>query len=299
MNRFSAAAAILICLLLVAARPATAQTDQCFPWQELRDGRCVAKPSEAPQPPTLAATPPAPAASDPCPTGSRSLSGQCACPTDTHYDRPSNACVADATPAAPPSPQLAAPAPPAPPAPPPPPVTNQVVTCEGGRVTNGGCACPAGFHVMPILGVVAGGICVKTDAENCLGGELTVGGVCQCNGQVRMFGDIYLLEFVKGKCIPKHCPVQTVLKDGKCMTTSAVTPAPELQGTSKSTPLKEANTEPKDKEPSKDADDDDDHRHRCGHGMVRNRSGECVAVRRRSGGESVAKQYYRMYLGGN
>ena len=166
--------------------------------------------------------------------------------------------------------------------------------CDGGSVINGGCACPAGFHVMAINGVAVGGRCVRTDAENCLGGELTVSGVCQCNGQVRMSGEVYLLEFVKGKCIPKRCPVQTVLKDGKCLTTSAITPEPEATG--KLPPAKEASKEPKDKE-AKDADDDEDHRRHCGRGMVRNRAGECVAARRRVPSSAFARQYFRMYQG--
>ena len=153
---------------------------------------------------------------------------------------------------------------------------------------------------MPINGV-AGGRCVRTDAENCLGGELTVSGTCQCNGQVRMSGDVYLLEFVRGKCLPKRCPVQTVLKDGKCIT-AALTPASEPEETSKLPPVKEANTEPKDKEKLKDKDtpkdaDDEEPRHHCGRGMVRNRAGECVAVRRRPNGEAAARQYLRLYQG--
>jgi hypothetical protein len=162
-------------------------------------------------------------------------------------------------------------------------------------VLGGSCTCPAGFHVMAISGVAAGGRCVKTDAENCLGGELTVSGVCQCNGQVRMSGDVYLLEFVKGKCIPKRCPVQTVLKDGKCLTTSEVTPAPEPELTGKLPPAKQAKTE--DKDAPKDSDEDD-HRHHCGHGLVRNHAGDCVAARRRApSSETTARRYFRMYEG--
>ncbi len=159
---------------------------------------------------------------------------------------------------------------------------------------SGGCACPGGFHVIPIVGVAAGGRCVKTDAENCLGGELTVGGICQCNGQVRMSGDIYLLEFVKGKCIPKHCPVQTVLKDGKCLATSSITPTPEPEETGKVAPVKDAKKEAAE---TKDSGDEEEHRHRCGHGMVHNRAGECVAVRRRMPISAFERQYFRMYQG--
>jgi hypothetical protein len=291
MNRFSAAAAILVYLFLIAPRPATAQSDQqsqCFPWQELRDGRCVAKPSQALPPPAL--PPASPAVSDQCRAESRNLSAQCTCPANTHFDGPSGTCVADAIPPAPPPPPPFAPAALAPPLPPPapPPAANQVVVCDGGNAINGSCACPAGFHVMPIVGAAAGGRCVRTDAENCLGGELTVSGICQCNGQVRMSGDVYLLEFAKGKCIPKRCPVQTVLQDGKCLTTSAITP----DETAKVPPVKEAKKEPSE------TNDSDDERHRCGRGMVHNRSGECVAARRRApSGAALAKQYFRMYQG--
>jgi hypothetical protein len=292
MNRFSAAAAISFLLFLIAPQAATAQTDQgCFPWQELRDGRCVAKPSQAPSPPSLASTPPEPVVPDQCPSGSRGLSPQCACPVNTHFDRPSGTCIADA--GAPPPVPLAAPAPPAPPVPPLlQPEPSQVAVCDGGNVINGSCACPAGFRVMPVNGVAVGGRCVRTDAENCLGGEMTVSGTCQCNGQVRMSGDIYLLEFVKGKCIPKRCPVQTVLKDGKCIA-AALTPAGEPEEAGKAAPAKEASTESKDKNA-----DDEEHHHRCGRGMVRTHSGECVAVRRRApNGEAAAREYYRMYHG--
>jgi hypothetical protein len=301
MNRFSAAAAILIYLFLIAAPPATAQSDpQCFPWQELRDGRCVAKPSQLPPPPLA----PPPAVSDQCPTGSRSLSGPCTCPPSTHLE--GGACVADALPPPPPSTALAPPPPPtvapplppvavAPPLPPPPlppplPQANQTVACDGGKTINGACACPAGFHVMPINGVAAGGACVKTDAENCLGGELTVSGTCQCNGQVRMSGDVYLLEFVKGKCLPKRCPVQTVFRDGKCITTSALTPEPATTGSPG--PTLQASKEPD----AKNSDDEEEHR-RCGRGMVRSRSGACVAARRRTNNTAAFQQYFRAYQG--
>jgi hypothetical protein len=305
MNRFSAAAAILIYLFLIAAPPATAQSDpQCFPWQELRDGRCVAKPSQLPPPPLA----PPPTVSDQCPTGSRSLSGPCTCPPNTHLE--GGACVADALPPAPPPPStalapqppavapplppvaVAPPPPPLPPLlPPPPPQTSQTAACDGGKTINGACACPAGFHVMPINGVALGGRCVKTDAENCLGGELTVSGTCQCNGQVRMSGDVYLLEFVKGKCLPKRCPVQTVFKDGKCITTSAVSPEPATTGSPG--PTLQASKEP---DAPKNSEDEEERR-RCGRGMVRSRSGACVAARRRTNSTAAFQQYYRMYQG--
>jgi hypothetical protein len=79
------------------------------------------------------------------------------------------------------------------------------------------CVCPAGFSLRPAGDGAAGGTCVETNAENCLGGELTVSGICQCNAQVVMSGETYELEFVRGKCLPKRCPVLTIAKDGKCV----------------------------------------------------------------------------------
>ena len=48
------------------------------------------------------------------------------------------------------------------------------VVCEGGTVSNGLCLCPAGFNVMPTSANANGGTCVRTNAENCQGGEMTV-----------------------------------------------------------------------------------------------------------------------------
>jgi len=97
------------------------------------------------------------------------------------------------------------------------------VICNGGTVTNRACTCPSGYRVMASDNE-AGGTCVRSNAENCLGGELTVGGKCLCHRQVTMSGEIYLLEYARGKCLPMRCPV-TELKDGKCTT------SPTLQST--------------------------------------------------------------------
>jgi len=129
----------------------------------------------------------------------------------------------------------------------------------------------------------AGGTCVRTNAENCLGGELTVTGSCLCNGQVVMSGETYLLEYTGGKCVPKRCPVETLLKDGKCIATSAASPspAPEERGTPAA---------------AKEASEAEEHHHRCRHGMVRTRAG-CVAAWRRPPviyGNGFGR-YYRTY----
>src|SRR5215470_5590849 len=111
MTRISATAAILIGLVLMTSHPVAAQSDQdaqCFPWQEYKAGRCVAKPSQAPPP--MPEPSPAPAAIGPCDGGTRSLSGQCSCPVNTHLDS-SGHCVADAAPMPPPLPPVASPAP--------------------------------------------------------------------------------------------------------------------------------------------------------------------------------------------
>jgi hypothetical protein len=284
MTRFSAAAVILSWLAFFSSFPAMAQSDpsQCFPWQEFKGGSCVAKPSQAPPP--LPA--PAPAAADPCFDGKRSLSGQCNCPINTHLE--AGRCTADA------SIPAAAPAAVSPPLPPPlPPPTRKAdepLLCDGGSASAGRCVCPSGYVVMPPRGGGSGGTCVRTDAANCQGGELTVSGACMCNGQVIMSGETYLLEYTNGKCVPKRCPVSTEMRDGKCISVSAVTPAPEP----------ESKTKPKD---SKEGAEDDEHHRGCGRGMVRTHSGGCVIARRRLPAIPAPPgfgQYYRTYqLPGN
>jgi hypothetical protein len=78
-------------------------------------------------------------------------------------------------------------------------------------------------------------------AENCLGGELTADGKCLCTGQVVMSGETYLLEYSRGKCLPRQCPVGTLPRDGKCVATSAGSPAPgaEPSGGERPAPPKE------------------------------------------------------------
>ncbi|WP_156927978.1 hypothetical protein [Bradyrhizobium sp. Tv2a-2] len=265
MTRCFAAAAIAVFLVFFSSNPIRAQANkdsdlQCFPWQEMRNGRCVAKPVATPPPPAPAAAPaPAPPpppqlSTDPC---LRNLSSQCKCAASTHLDATSGTCVADA-PVAPVAPPVA-------PATPKPVVA---IVCTGGTVTDGACICPSGFNLMSIDGSPAnGGTCVKAHADNCLGGELTVSGICLCTGQVVMSGETYGLEYVNGKCVPKRCPEQTVLKSGKCLAISTTAAAPEPETT---TPPVQPRR----------AEDEDAHRHRCGHGMVITHSG-CAPARRR------------------
>ena len=282
MTRFFATAAIAVCSVVFNSLPARAQAAnsssdlQCFPWQEIRDGRCVAKPGAAPQPPAPAPAPiaaPQPS-TDPC--SLRGLSSQCKCPAATHLDAASGTCVADApvTPAAPPP---VAPLTPKP---------SLAIVCAGGTVTNGTCVCPSGFSLMSTDGNAAnGGTCVKAHADNCLGGELTVSGTCLCNGQVVMSGETYGLEYVNGKCVPKRCPEQTVLKSGKCiaLSTSAAVPEPAA--------AKPAS--------AKETADEEEHRRHCEHGIVHTHSG-CAPARRRSpvGIGAIPpdlQRYYRNY----
>lgn len=194
--------AILICGMLLMPPVGFAQSDQenrCFPWQEFRDGACMAKPS--------------------APSQSRQL-------TTTPRDDPPAAA-----PVAPPPPPLAtAPlAPPPPPlattpvAPAPPPVAAAPVAvaplailCDGGTVSGSTCSCLGGYMLLPAT-TGSGGTCVRSNAENCRGGVLTVAGICLCDGRVTMSGETYALEFVGGKCVPKRCPDKTYLKDGKCV----------------------------------------------------------------------------------
>jgi hypothetical protein len=164
--------------------------------------------------------------------------------------------------------------------------------CDGGSVTEGRCACPAGFDLMG-NGDNTGGTCVRSHAENCLGGELTVDGKCLCTGQVVMSGETYLLEYARGKCVPKQCPVQTLLRNGRCVGTSADSPAasPDLAGSDKPAPPKQAAQNPANEE-------EPERRYRCGRGTVRTRSG-CASAHRRAlrysiGARSLRHYYYRM-----
>ena len=200
MTRLSTALAISICWLLAFAAPAIAQSEPgrdpaegtCFPWQEFKAGSCVAKstpPEQTPPPPVLAM---------PCTGGSSDVSGQCVCAADTHLDAASGNCLANVV------------------------ATTRKATdsvvCDGGSLSDGRCTCPAGFDLLPANGNVAGsGTCVRTNAQNCLGGDLTVAGTCFCNGRVTMSGETYALELLGGKCVPKRCPVDTYLRAGQCV----------------------------------------------------------------------------------
>src|SRR6202035_4842511 len=212
MTRLSAAATISICWIVFIPNLAIAQSDQatvpschagellkdgvcvpdegkCFPGQECREGNCVTKSTPEPAPSTPAAIPAR------CAGGTIDAAGQCTCPANTHLD--ADSCLADLKPVR---------------------KASDTVVCDGGILTAGKCGCPAGYNLMPANGnLAASGTCVKTDAANCQGGELTVAGSCFCNGRVTMSGENYALELVGGKCVPKRCPEHSFLKDGKCV----------------------------------------------------------------------------------
>jgi hypothetical protein len=196
--------AISICGALFASAPSFAQSDQdsrCFPWQELRDGACVAKGSQPP--------------------------GQSRQLTTTPRDDPPST----AAPVAPPSPPVAtAPVAPLPPplaatpvSPPAPPVATvpvaaapAAILCDGGTAGGSTCNCPGGYTLLPATSG-SGGTCVRSNADNCRGGVQTVSGICLCDGRVTMSGESYALEFLGGKCVPKRCPDQSYLREGKCV----------------------------------------------------------------------------------
>lgn len=250
----------------------------CFPWQDFKNGQCVSKQSQTPPPalpepaasPAPVVAPPAPppvtAAPAPpvvCLDGTSDVGGHCVCPASTHVDGASGRCVADG----------------------PHPAERPAIVCDGGTVTNGACACPEGFNLMPSADNSAGGTCARANADNCLGGEMTAGGKCICSGQVTMDGETYLLEYSSGKCLPMRCPV-TALHDGKCgAATTTAQPSGEPEGKSRPGPRKEVKE-------TKDPSDEDAHRRHCGRGMVMTRSG-CAAARRRQDWEGTARQYYR------
>ncbi len=148
------------------------------------------------------------------------------------------------------------------------------IVCDGGTVSSGTCVCPSGFSPMPGAGG-RGSVCARNNAENCLGGHLTVSGQCICTGQVTMSGETYLLEYSNGKCLPMRCPVTAMPPDGKCGKTSPAAPslASEPKGASKG--------ESKG-HPARDAREDSDereHRPHCRRGHVLTREG-CVRAHR-------------------
>jgi hypothetical protein len=293
MSRILAATAILICLAFSVFQPAHAQgsrnlaTDNgCFPWQDFKNGQCVAKPSQTPPPPLPAPTsaplsavappppPPPPVVANPCPDGSSNAAGQCVCPASTHLDATSGRCIAEISTSRP----------------------EPAIACDGGAVTNGACACPQGFNLMPAPGNAGGGTCVRTNADNCLGGKLTVSGKCLCSGQVTMDGETYLLEYANGKCLPMRCPV-TALRDGKCATISSAKAAQEPESKERPAPR-----ETKETKETSEGSEENEHRRHCDRSMVYTRSG-CVAAHRRSldadGGTSNLRQYYRRLYPGS
>jgi hypothetical protein len=262
MTRVFAAAAISICLLFLISAPARAQTDSdCFPWQEMRDGHCVPRGTSAPTR--------SPSLSGPCIGGTNDPGGQCVCPANTHLDDASGSCLANIIPTIPQAPK---------------PTVN--IVCDGGQLSGGACTCPAGFKLKSAGDDTAiGGTCVRTDAANCLGGELTVAGTCLCTRRVIMSGEEYALEYVNGKCIPQRCSIAD-LREGKCVSTAA----------------KSGNVAPEEKAkpaPPKLASDAEEPRQHCGRAMIRTRSG-CVPVRRRNpgsyeSGPAGLSGYYRSY----
>ncbi|MDN3273235.1 hypothetical protein QWJ07_03200 [Frankia sp. RB7] len=228
MTRFAAAIVLGLCVA-GAGWAQNSEPDRCFPWQEFRNGVCAAK--SAPVAPAQLPAAPEPSP-PPAPAETSATPPPLACPPNSHVE--GGACITDVAP-----PSV-------------PPRALITITCAGGTASNGQCTCPAGFQLMP-AGTDPGGTCVRTNADNCLGGQMTVAGACLCNGQVTMSGQVYDLEFVRGKCVPKRCP-----RDGPCVT-SAVKP--------------DADASPKLSSDERQSD--------CGHGMVAARHG-CVPVRHRS-----------------
>jgi hypothetical protein len=191
------------------------------------------------------------------------------CPANTHLDDASGSCLANVIPSIPQAPR---------------PAVN--IVCDGGQLSGGLCSCPAGFKLKPAGdNVAAGGSCVRTDAENCLGGELTVSGTCLCNRRVIMSGEEYALEYANGKCVPQRCPI-VALREGRCASATA----------------KSGNGEPEEKakpaSPKVVLEEPEQRRH-CGRGMIRTRSG-CAPARRKSpsfyeSGPAGLSGYYRSY----
>jgi hypothetical protein len=289
MTRITAAIALLTWAIISASSPALSQssaTDHgCFPWQVWRNGQCVAKQAQEPPPlppaasdtPSASAAPPAPPAppppvvASPCLDGRyRDSAGACVCPAGTHADAANVRCLPEVITRARETTQAP-----------------ETFVCDGGSVSNGNCVCPSGFSLMPKAGQT-GGVCARTGAESCLGGQLTADGNCQCNGQVTMSGEVYLLEYSNGKCLPMRCPVTALLRDGKCGPNPSAT-APELASEPQREPRRRARE-------TRDAreDSDEDGYGRCGRGMVMTRHG-CVRVHHHRNLHDLYRRYYRYY----
>jgi hypothetical protein len=203
--------------------------------------------------------------------GFRNSIGQCMCPAGTHPNAASGRCLADIVTRAPEPPRVP-----------------ENILCDGGTVSNGSCVCPSGFNLMPAAGR-AGDVCARTNAETCLGGQLTVNGKCQCNGQVTMSGETYLLEYSNGKCLPMRCPVTALSGDGKCGLTPSTT-APELASEPQREPGRPA---PKEVRDAREDQDEGEHRRHCGRGMMMTRHG-CARVHHRNL-DDLYRRYYRYY----
>jgi hypothetical protein len=292
MTRIAAATTLLICAIISASSPALSQSSAadrgCFPWQVWRNGQCVAKQvqeppplppsaSAAPDAPPAAAppappAPPPPVVASPCLDGRyRDSTGECVCPAGMRADAANGRCLPEVITRARETTQ-----------------TPETFVCDGGSVTNGNCVCPSGFSLMLKAGHT-GGVCARTGAESCLGGQLTADGKCQCNGQVTMSGETYLLEYSNGKCLPMRCPVTALLRNGKCGPTPPAT-APELA----SEPQREQRRPAREARDTREDSDEGEHGRRCGRGMVMTRNG-CVRVHHHRNLHDLYRRYYRYY----
>ncbi|MDN5004722.1 hypothetical protein ACFQZO_28115 [Bradyrhizobium sp. GCM10027634] len=239
MTRFAAALLLSLCVAGAGWAQDSEPADRCFPWQEFRNGICAAKSAPMTPAPIPAAPGPSP---PPAPAETNVTASPFVCPLNTHVE--GGACIADVA-LAPALPRA--------------PIT---ITCNGGMARDGQCACPVGFRLMA-SGTDPGGTCVRVNADNCLGGQMTVSGECPCNGQVTMSGQVYDLEFARGKCVPKRCP-----RDAPCATPAAKpdAPGPKLSSV--------------------------EQWHDCGHGMVTTRHG-CAPARHRAHAADPGT-YFRM-----
>jgi hypothetical protein len=94
-----------------------------------------------------------------------------------------------------------------------------------------------------------------------------------------MSGEIYLLEYSNGKCLPMSCPVTALLRSGKCPSSSSAEPEEDPQ--SRPAPSQ-----------TREAEADSETHHHCGRGMVYTRSG-CVQARQHS--TEDYRRYYQNY----
>lgn len=198
--------AIALCGALLAPGSGFAQSDQdsrCFPWQELRDGACVAKSSQAPgQSRQLddAARPLAGNSRPGCATRSSRCYSPCGAATAGAFCRDARGTAAS--------------------------------SAGRSRARCGGCAgydplrwrngerqhlqLPRRLRCFRRRQAAAAPACAAMPTRAAAECRPWPASACATAAST-MSGESYALEFLGGKCVPKRCPDNSYLREGKCV----------------------------------------------------------------------------------